>query len=84
MHGIYPHYLIYDGDESIGKENGAVLYVYNDPELQGRFPEDPVSSIETLGSYGNHNFYKINDMLFYYQKGVYMDNIWSSIDVDES
>lgn len=79
--GTYPYYLIYDGDKSIEKKNGCVLYV--DRKNEGCLPDDPKSNISTVGTYGNHNFYKIFDTLFYYQKGVYMDSISKSFDVDE-
>lgn len=52
MHGMNPNYLVYDGDDSNGKEFGVVLYVDNDEEQVGCFPEDPVGSITTVGLYG--------------------------------
>lgn len=82
MHGVYPNYIIYDGDENIGKENGTVVYVVKDRAQEGHLPENPVSSITTVGTYGNHNFYKIFDMLFYYQKGVYIDSIPDTFDLE--
>ena len=82
MHGMYPHYLIYDSDESMGKGNGNVVYIIKDQEQEGHFPEDPVSSITTVGSYGNHNFYRIFDVLFYDHKGVFMDSIPDNFDLE--
>lgn len=79
--GMYPLYLIYDGDESIGKTYGCVSYC--DRTIEGKLPDDPKSNILTVGKYGDHNFYKIFDTLFYYQKGVYMDSISNSFDVDK-
>lgn len=81
LHGTYPNYLIYDGDTNIEKKNGCVLYV--DHKNEGCLPDDPVSNITAVGTYGDHNFYKVFDSLFYYQKDVYMDNIPKNYDVDE-
>ncbi len=82
LHGTYPHYLIYDGDTNIEKKNGCVLYV--DHKNEGCLPDDPVSNISTVGKYGDYNFYKIFDSLFYYQKGVYMDSLgWYTVDYYE-
>ena len=71
--GMYPYYLIYDCDESIGKTYGSASYY--DRTNEGKLPDDPISNISTVGKYGNHNFYKIFDKLFYCQKGVYMDSL---------
>lgn len=80
LRGMYPRYLIYD-DISNETTNGTAFYV--DRTDEGLMPDDPVSNITAVGTYGNHNFYKVFDSLFYYQKGVYMDNIPKSYDVDE-
>ena len=82
MHGMYIKYLIYDGDESIGKKNGVVLYVDRD-SLNCPLPDAPLSNISTVGKYGDCNFYKIFDMLFYYKKDTYMDSISKNFDVDD-
>lgn len=82
FHGMYPRYLIYDGDESIEATNGTVFYV--DRANEGCLPDDPVSNIMAVGTYGDHNFYKIFDSLFYYRKGVYMDSLgWYTVDYYE-
>ncbi len=81
LHGTYPHYLIYDGDKSIEKKNGCVLYV--DRTNEGCLPDNPTSNITTVGKYGDHNFYKVFDMLFYYKKDVYMDSLTEDFDVDD-
>ena len=81
FHGMYPRYLIYNGDESIGKKYGCVLYV--DRTSENCLPDDPISNITTVGTYGTHNFYKVFDLLFYYKPGVYMDMIYDNYDVDQ-
>ena len=81
FHGMYPHYLIYNGDESIGKKYGCALYV--DRTSENCLPDDPISNITTFGTYGTHNFYKVFDLLFYYKPGVYMDMIYDNYDVDQ-
>lgn len=80
LHGMYPRYSIYDGDKNKEKKNGCVLYV--DRTMEGCLPNDPISNITTVGSYGDHNFYKIFDALFYCNKGVYIDSIPENFDVD--
>lgn len=80
--GTYPEYIIYDGDKSIGKKNGCVSYV--DRKNEGCLPDDPISNITAVGTYGNCNFYKIFDSLFYYRKGVYIDSLgWYTVDYYE-
>ena len=81
FHGMYPRYLIYNGDESIGKKYGCALYV--DRTSENCLPDDPISNITTVGTYGTHNFYKVFDLLFYYKPGVYMDMIYDNYDVDQ-
>ena len=81
LHGLYPRYLIYDGDKDIKKENGCILYV--DRTIEGCLPNNPQSNITAVGSYGDHNYYKIFDTLFYYNKGVYMDLIPEHFDVED-
>ena len=82
MHGMWPHYLIYDSNDA-EKKNGSVLCVIKERDQEGKLPDNPVSSITAVGSYGSHNFYKVFDMLFYYQKGVYMGSILDGFTVDK-
>ena len=77
LKGMFPTYVIYEGDE---KKTGCVLYV--DRTDEGQMPDDPLSNITAIGTYGEHNFYKIFDELFYYRKGVFMDSISENFDVD--
>ena len=81
FHGMYPHYLIYNGDESIGKKYGCALYV--DRTSENCLPDDPISNITTFGTYGTHNFYKVFGSLFYYKPGVHMARIYDNYDVDQ-
>ena len=75
--------MIYDVDDSGGKNNGHVYYVVKDRSKEGKMPADPVNDITTVGAYGDYHFYKVLDWLFYYQKGVYMSPLPNSVDVDE-
>lgn len=81
FHGMYPRYLIYNGDESIGKKYGCALYV--DRTSENCLPDDPISNITTVGTYGTHNFYKVFGSLFYYKPGVHMARIYDNYDVDQ-
>ena len=82
MHGMWPHYLIYDSNDA-EKKNGSVLCFIKERDQEGKLPDNPVSSITAVGSYGSHNFYKICGTLFYYRKGVYMDLISDNFDVEK-
>lgn len=81
MHGMYTDYTIYDGDESIVKENGWVYHVDFD-SLNSPLPDDPLSNISTVGKYGDYNFYKIFDTIFYYRRGIYMGYFPDGFDVE--
>ena len=83
LHGMWPRYLIYDGDDSVGKKNGCILYIDKDESKEGKMPADPVNDITTVGAYGDYHFYKVLDWLFYYQKGVYMSLMADSLEVDK-
>ena len=81
LKGMYPIYLVYDDKEISGVKTGGFSYV--DRTSENSMPNDPVSNITAVGSYGSHNFYKICGTLFYYRKGVYMDLISDNFDVEK-
>ena len=67
--GVWPCYNLYDGN---GDKIGNAMY---GDRTMDRFPDNPLENIEVVGKYGNTSFYKLFDLLVFYQKGVRMGDL---------
>ena len=67
--GIWPCYNLYDGN---GDKIGNAIY---GDRTTDRFPDNPLDKIVVVGKYGNTCFYKLFDLLVFYQNGVRMGDL---------
>ncbi len=73
LHGMYPHYII-DSDYLEGRIS------FTDRESE-TLPDDPLSSFEELGNFGNTNFYKFQEHIIFVNGSKYLSWFDSTYDM---